>query len=496
MNFSNFLSWMFVSCSSVLLVSCLGGSGSSGVSGSSQSGAGNLSSISQLPDTSEMIVTSESGAALLNFAVTGTPPRLSAIGDTELVDALDLFWPGLNISSIADGSVVPSSSDPDSACFNFWGSEEDADAPGGFGACFMAQQVGYSFENILQAGGSFCYMKGLPSATDPALVTAVGDNADLSDPEEIFDQQAADRTVEIDIQGSFPGEESEGESAEKVYIKVHGTNSVGNDVYKVTLWFCKDDGGLDGYEEITVNKSSGLFSSTSVHDDDFGASTIEVTAFLKEDSEGDITFDEQSDRLASMSWGWSDSEGGASGEFKTELRVTSANRIFSKTFETQTFQHDSGDIEDGRKAYSVSEFQFSEEDDQKVGNIRFLQAAIKDVPVSDFRQDGGFNAAVEYRSDGYYSAPDSSLRALLDDVDFDTDSFYTTAPDTSVTLDTAEYPCESVDVDYQLVMDLNDADVIEVAQACDGDRLENMDFCWSDDIRDAESAIFSACTFE
>lgn len=477
---SRFVIFSGLILSSSLLLSCLGGgSGSGGLTGSANSGATNLSSISQLPTASEMIATSEAGSASLRFAVSGTPPTLSTIADSETSPtAAEVFWPGLNLAAIADGSTTPNFNDPDSACFEFYGSEQDGRS-GGFAACYMAQSVGYTFEPVIQSGGSFCYMKNIPTLAS-VTIAEQGSNPALEDKTTIFDQGASTRTVRVNV----TGDEEEGGS-QSVFIRVFGTDEVGSDRFRVSLWFCSPGGELRGSENYNITKSTGEITLSSQHDDEWGQNTVSIRGFLRTDNEG-FRFDEDGERLIALAHSWS--EGGNSGTFKSEVRITNENYIYAKTYDVSEFESQQW----GRKAYSVSEFNFPE-GPQKVGNIQFLQAAVKEKMIGeDSRGDSGFTASVEYRDDGYYSAPSSSLRSLLSRVNLDSDAFYASAPSVSVNLSASEYPCDATP-DYIVTMDFGEVDVAAVQEQCDGDRLDGMDFCWSNTVRQAENNIITAC---
>lgn len=463
---------IFMVASSFILTAC-GGSGG---------GVGSLNSLSDLPSASEMVATSESSSSVLFRPVTsGTPPLLSELVATSSL-AVSSFWGESLIADLANPANVNSST-----VRRYFG--EAANQEGGEGACRMTENVARSFETLLQAGGSLCYMKNMPGAIETSDVSPTFDG----NVTEVFDQSASDRVVQVTTLN-----DSEEAGSEKIFIKVYGSNNenVGSSNYKVDLWFCNPDTDvLRGYEQITVNKSTGLITQTSRHNDDNGGNLVTIEGYLKK-SGSSFTYDSTKARTALVNHSYNDSFG--SGVFKGLVQMTSGNQIITKQYSKNTFDPGDGSRTWKDQLYAIGNFTGS-----GVKNVRFTEGGFSGESVElDGVGDPVFTphtykGGTEFQSGSvnmYFATPDSDLAQTAEDsADFSGDSFYT--QDLSpTTFDTSAYDC-TVTPEYTIQMDFAREAIIAVRELCDGDRLSdsgNGSFCEPEAVRTARENIYSS----
>lgn len=471
--FSSRVSMLMVA-GSFLLTAC-GGSGG---------GVGSLNSLSDLPSASEMVATSESSSSVLfRPVVSGTPPLLSELVATSSL-AVSSFWGDSLITALADPGQVN-----EGTIRRYFG--ESAGLEGGEGACRMTENVARSFETLLQAGGSLCYMKNIPGAILAADVSPSFDG----NVTEIFDQSTSDRVVQVNVVNDGESEDS----SEKVFIKVYGSSneSVGSSNYKVDLWFCNDDTDvLRGYEQINVNKTTGLISQTSRHNDDNGGNLVVIEGFLKK-SGSSFTYDSTKERTATVNHSYNDSFG--SGVFKGLVKMTANNQIITKQYSKNTFDPGDGPDRTWRdQLFAIGNFTGS-----GVKNVRFTEGGFSGESVE---LDGGGNptftphtykGGTEFQSGDvsmYFATPDSDLAQTAEDsADFSGDTFYTQDLEPA-TFDTSVYDC-NVTPDYTISMDFAVEAIDAVRETCDGDRLSdsgNGSFCEPEAVRTARENIYSS----
>lgn len=452
------------------------------IAGCGGSGGGaNVQSLSSLPSTSSLVATSGSAnSALLRAAVSGTPP---AIGSIATADVDDLFFNGL-LAQIGNGEGLNSNSPECNTFFN--GGNSDGSA-GGSAACHMTQSVGFSFEPIINAGTSACYMKNIPNSATGISIT---DNSGTGiTAENIFTQGTSDKVILVQPDNEPPrGEGEEAEPAQNIFIKVIGSDNLSGDIYKVELWFCSRDNpeaNPNGYEVIEVNRATGEFNSTNIFSEGNDEGQATISAFLTEGASGSFLFDPTKNRQASIS------HSGDFGEdtftFKGEVTITPSNQILTKTYDVSGRGADSFT----RLGYSIAEYT-----GDSIKELAFTQGAYKDQfsrRQGEDTESNGSENAFEFRDTFYAVAPNSSLLGELDDVNFASDSFYTAAP--SVSTDTSGYDCGTT-ADATVSMDFSDTNVAAISAACEADRFDNSsNYCWSEAVFTAENALFEACVF-
>lgn len=473
--------WAIFLVSSVSLTACLGGSSSSS-SGLSGDSAATISSLSDLPDTASMVSTSDSTTSLYRAAVSGTPPTLSQVSEnSEDIDYLDdLFWGGL-IAEIRGEDPETGSLSADQ-CNGFWGGTEGNG--GGFAACHLLMATGRAIEPVATAGVSLCYMKNMPTAASGVTVSPAGTDADS-----IFEQGAANKVVKVEVSGQQDDECQDCGGEQDIFIRVYGTNTEGVDsnTYKVDLWFCSENGDLRGVEQITANQSTGAFTSTNSSSEQWGDFSLSVSASLTEDADGNVIFDTSKVRTAELAHSGSFEE--EEFNFGVDISISGENVISQKMYDVFSRNNETN----VRKAYMLSSYSGA-----SAGALRFREAAYKEVNESN---DGvnahNFRTAVEYQ-DGTYTVvgEENALYNDLDNVSIQSDSFFDSepSPDLSV-INSGDYSCDA-EVDVTVSMDFSDPAVEAIGQSCESNRLDFEEFCWKQEIFEAEANMWGLCSFD
>jgi len=449
------------------------------------SGVSNLSGFNQLPDTQGMVATSGSTNSLVRALSTTTPPTLGQLAMGE-VSVDDTFFNG----RIADLIATPPTGPEDAVCQGqnpFWGDLTSDSAVAGQAGCMMTQQVGQTFSTLVEGGSSLCYMKNMPTA---AGIEITGFSGDASD---IFSQQPTDQLVRVHV-SNLASENPEEPSEQYVNIKVLGSNTVGSDTYKAILYFCADtssSSAATGFESFEVNKTTGSFTTQSVgNEGSGGAHSLTSSAFIKEDSAGNIVFDLTQDRSASVTASWTD------GIFKGDISISGEDIITAKTFDKNTYYDPNNNSQiNYRKAYAVSLIS-----GDSLDNVKFIEGAYKDLNLDgDLNPQGfgGLKAAIEYSSPAgddnnfYNAAPNNSLLSSLPE-DF-SDPFYDELADPVI--DTSDYDCEAT-ADATVEMDFALAGIAAIGELCDSGTDHHFDYCWTGDLGTAELTFRGACYSE
>lgn len=445
-------------------------------SASSSSTLGSDVSLSSLPSISGMVKTnSSSSSARLDLsnlgrdlassaASSGTPPILVSIDSVAEADTY--FWNGLATTLSSNSHTITQDE-----ANQFWGGVDGG--VGGGGACYMAQNVGQSFSQMMQSGNSLCYMKKIPTAASGVTSTFTGVAADT------FKQAAADRLVRVDVSGNPGGDDQGGgggsNSQMKVFIKVFGSNNVTSDVYKVRLHFCGESGDpsvVDSSEEFIVNKASGVYTSVNQQNNSNGKGKNSITAALKLDSGGKLVFDPSKERAAEAHY-----QSDQWGSFKASIKITAQNQLISKMMNSGSYGSNNN--------YSVADFTGG-----SLSELRFLAGGFK----GSYSPSGGgdahsYSGGTEFRDTHYVSVTSSSLKTTAEAIDFSSDSFYSSLAAPSV--DLSGLTCDATP-DAIITMDFNNAGVQAIAQECEGDRLsgDNFRVCDSGVIQTAQGRIF------
>jgi hypothetical protein len=445
-----------------LMVATACSSGSGG-SDNSDGGGGGITTLSSIPSISEMLNDGSASANLtqLRFAVSGgeNAPLLLDLSEDNIDE---YFWNGL-LAELADEESLSDQQRQD-----FWQGE---------GSCRMAQNVGYSFENIERSGTSLCYMKNLPEAESGVTVTA----GDIDDPSEAMTQAAQTKVVKINItNASFGDEESPDQT---VMIRIYGTDSeTGANGYASDLWFCAE--GQDspsGVEQIRINNAAQTMISSNVQDDDNGQSYSEFSGNLAEDEDGTPVFDPA--ELQAVTFIYNGEHDGNESNFKGYVAVQNGEMTTKSWFIGEW-----EDVSQAHKNYAVNSFAGTSLD-----TLRFLSAGFANSWSSGDFEDT-FDGAISFQ-DTHYVADEESNEyfELVDDYDFDSDSFF---EGESFSVDQAKldlvssetYACD-VEVDIEIDMDFSDPGPQAVQELCEV-RLSDTQYCDGNTVREIRELTF------
>ena len=124
-----------------------------------------------------------------------------------------------------------------------------------------------------------------------------------------------------------------------------------------------------------------------------------------------------------------------------------------------------------------------------MNDLRFLAGAYQDEKEGSPGE--GFNACVEYRDTFYAASPDSALCAEAQEVSLEQDEFFTTLEEQVV--EVPEFDCANVQPDILISMDFTKSSTGALAEECEAGHLNNMDFCRSDDVSNAENNFLAQC---
>lgn len=416
-------------------------------------------SLSELPGADQLVSENTSSSNITSFSVSGTPP---ALPDIPSIGVKSTFYrPGV-LESIIAGTAS------DDQCSELFNSTADGYS-GGISACYLTQNVGYSFQNILQSGTTLCYMKN--AMTTAMLNAGVIARASGSFPNDNVDDLfstpsgSSSRLVKI----SFPGDPS------SIYIKVFGANSNSSNGNTYHFQFYSCDGSPSAVSEIEDSeiKTDGRYISTSSSNrvDEGRVSSNRVTAYLTR-TNGELTFDNTRTRTA-LSTSQANSD-----KFKSYFELDSSNVIRNKVYDI--FSSNS------RKGYSISKISGS-----SISSLRFLEGANNERHVDLSFGTNTYTAGVEYRDSLYVTAPANTYVSELSNVNIDTDEFYASIDD--VSFDSSGFSC-SATPNVAITLNLANPAFSSVQTLCEGIRLDGMDFCNSDsDLQQASNNFISTC---
>lgn len=428
-----------------------------------------VSSLTQLPDMTEIVnggtTLASLSAVTLKDAVTGTPPLLAEITD-ESADTL--FWNGLLATIVANNTASDGDID------NFWQGE---------GRCRMAQNVGYSFQGIEQAGTSLCYMRGMP-AVSSGVGLSTGSVADLPGGviTGIFSQGATDRVVTVETTGEAPGDEEESNRNQNIFIKVYGTGSTqGADGYAFDIWFC-DDGATTpaGYESYRVNTSTGVMTQASYQvNDEWGTYSSNFTGTLAEDTDGSLIFDTTADQTVDL---FSESE--QWGSHIANVTVNGSTLVAKES--SSMIDPNTGDPAGSNKSYITSTFVGTSGE-----TLRFASAGFKGLWTNPDDSENEYNGGTEFSTSTYTDLSSGTEYDTAAAVDLSA-GFWTSsvAANSDAVTTLAGFSC-SATPDFVVSMDFGDAAVQAVAADCEP-AFREMQFCDSSSVQSARNIIFTA----
>ena len=422
---------------------------------SSSSSTGEVSSLEQVPDVTDMVGGASASASLsaLQAAVSGTPPLLTSITESN---ADTYFWNGL-IAAINGGTTYDLTNPAvwDTVSNNLFNGE---------GSCRMAQAVGFSFQGISQAGTSLCYMKGIP--------TAMGEEGLVSGPEgttidNLFQQGSANKIIQVEVTGG-----GDAETPENVFIRVYGTGTdEGSAGYAIDLWFCATGGSTpNGYEQIRVNNSAGTMTQDMVHTD-WGNFTAQFSGYTATDSSGNVSFDKT--KTQSVTLGESGAEWG---DHKEYVSVT-GDQIETKSWQSGSWGE--------RKVYITSQYSGTSTD-----TLRFLTAGFNGIEQLT-NDTFTFNGGSEFQDTVYAAtAAGNSYFDTAASHDVSGDSFFSGTIGANTTLLSAlsSFSCSDTP-DIVVSMDFTNTAVQAVEAACEND-FQDMNFCDGTTIQQARETVW------
>jgi hypothetical protein len=422
----------------------------------SSSGGGGASNISlgSLPSASGLVAanigSSQSDSSLTRALVSGTPPT---IGDLEFTD----FYGDL-LTRMQGGT------NNDKACEDerneFFG--QYSDGVGGDTACWMSQSVGGAVSNLMGNAGSLCYMKNIPNAESGVTISPSG-----TEPDAIFAKESNDKVVRVNVVDPENGSEA-------VFIKVYGSSNedVGSDRYKVSLWFCGDD-GVSGAETFMVDTANLTFTSSGVNDDEHGQNSFEISASIEVANDGTVTYDPTKTRTASVQFIGAGSEAGRNS--KSLIEIDGDNILTAK-------EYNSDAIWGSSKNYVKAEIAGS-----GVSTLQFLQGAIRsaNTPADDEIDPHSFAGAVEWQDTLYRSVASSDLKDAIP-VSYQSEDFYSTGA--SVDPDFSEFSCDTT-ASVTIEMDFASEGVAAIQEICEAERFEWSNICYSGDVNTLRTII-------
>jgi len=426
---------------------------------------GAIKSLSQLPDINGLTKAARLKGrstlkSVIGQAVSGTAPVIPSV---PTLDSSLLFWRAGVISAINSGS--PS----EEQCSEFWGGSQDGQSSGQT-ACYMLQNVGQSFGNIIQAGTSICYMKSVPSTevANSGAVSIVAGSVPGGNIARLFDAPSGSRSRTVKLNTPGDSEESSG----GMFIRIASRNELdsGSNIYKYDLWDCS--GGEIQSREGGVVRLNGDFISSSSGANEDGSFENVVQGFVISTG-GDITFDTSRDRTAKSLYR-SQLDGRLS---NSSIAITSENELISK-------QRSEAPGETQR-SYAISSFSGS-----SVSELRFLSGATS----MEFERSSGnqaFMGSSEYRDTFYASAPESSYARRVREFNFTRDRYFTESL-SNPEVNTSSLSC-SPTVDVEVTINMSHPTMTIVRNNCEGVRLDGFNMCSGDAIFQAQQNYSLSC---
>ncbi len=386
--------------------------------------------------------------------VVGVPPTLAAIAAG---DPTALFWgPGV-VAAIAGGSATPEQ------CSEFWSGKTDGSSAG-LGACRVAGILGEALGRIIQSENSVGYMRGFPTpANVHAGGVAVGSGTVPGhDITRLFSvPPSEDRVVEVQVSGE--------DKDQRVMLRVANAdaNAAAGNLYHVDIWFCPlmPGGQVRGVDHLALASTGELTVLENEGNDDGSVSVNTVVGWVIGSGPG-ATWDTTKARTADVAWG------GPNGTFK------SAVEIDGDEIHTRAWSVFGGEW----KSYTATRFSGTGS-----GDIRFLSGAFEESGNSQTN-----TGTAEYREPQYVAAPGLDLATEVGTVDLATDPFFASAP-TMPSVDATGYSCDTTG-DVVVTLDFANPIIAAVKAACEGQRLDGIEFCENNQsVNAAEQNFASTC---
>lgn len=433
-----------------------------------------VSQLNKLPSSGGILSSKFSNFRLFRtrFArtVSGTPPYIADIPDQDI---LTLFWRDGVVERIAAGNANQDD------CNEFYGGNTDGHSAG-ISGCRMTEQTARSLEDAFRSAGSLCYMKSIPklgSSTEGITIVSGESNIPEGDFTKIFETPAGseDRIVELQI-SELPESgdnqlSTEADSIDqRIFVQIHpvSTNDEEKLQYSFDLYFCNAAGTtLLSHESTTIAQHGKLVSIARGDESEFQFEST-LTGYL---TEGDSIINFTPLLPRSLEISAREKIGGF--EHKSSLTMTPQDQILAKLY----------DVSEGRRGYAVLGFVGS-----GLADAQLFEGAYKDE--KDGAPDDSFQVAVEFRDSRYLAAPNSKLIKQLKTVNLSKNSFYA-AP--TFSFNSSAFDC-STTADFVVALDFSASPLQAVTQQCEGEYIENMDFCTSNStVAQAENNFESAC---
>ena len=420
--------------------------------------------LSKLPSIESIVAENPASSAVSTRAVTGTPPALVEIPG---LGAKNVFWESGVIDAIRTSSASPTQ------CNQFFSSSVDGQSAG-YGGCFMSQSVTETLGNAINSGNTLCYMKNAPTSANFAAgaIGIVEGSLPAGGISALFAPPTGSTSRIIGLLGTGPAEGSTINANQySAFIRIYSSNELSSsgDLYKYDYWGC-NGGSLEDIEQTRIT-TGGVYSSHNYNSHDGRSGELTLAARVTIGADGSISFDPTQDRTMSYT---SSAPEGANKLFAT---ISGSNTIVSKFFNSHA--------PDTQYGVSIANFSGS-----RFSNLRFLSGAFKDRFYRNSDLQFSNLSGMEYRSTNYASAPSMPEVALLSPIDLGSDSFFTSPSAVSLP---SGFSCATTP-DVGVSMNFENPALIAVRNTCEGDRRDNLNFCWSDtDLASAQSNYHTAC---
>jgi hypothetical protein len=126
-----------------------------------------------------------------------------------------------------------------------------------------------------------------------------------------------------------------------------------------------------------------------------------------------------------------------------------------------------------------------------LASVRFLAGAVKGLSVPTGEDSFNYTSATEWRDSYYKSVTSGTLYDQANQVQFSTDSFFSSSTVSAPSdFSATNYPCAGT-VDATITMDFSDPAVMAIGEACERERFDDYDMCDSSSINSAMQKIFN-----
>jgi hypothetical protein len=402
--------------------------------------------ISKLPIASTSLSLKNRSSASI-AETSGTPPLLVEIKNQPLKN---LFWMNNIIDDLNTGT--PSQN----TCNQYRGVSVNGESAGN-GACYMAQDLAYSFESVLSGDKTFCFLQKMITAADGITVTGANSVEEALAP----NSGTSAKLVKVETSGMPSG------TNPSIFFIIpgKGTNNTNGNLYEHSLFFCEGNSNPAGHELGTIKKNlSYIVSKVEAKSGETLHSSITSKLELVNNR---IVFNPDREKEITME--------------RTSPNFCSSREV-SMTFKNGKIRQRAHQMCGGRERVSYSILKYT---GQSIKTLRFKEGAQKDL----YR-----TISTEYRDDRYVSAPyNTEFNYDLSQVDLNTDPFYSQFPtiDTSIL---SSFNCNRIDQDVTISMDFSNSNLSNHTAVCQNRGLNGMEFCRADaEVNSAETVFYGQC---